>query len=159
MFSRSFQWWFDGFDTPMIAGLGGNSPAPEAWSRWGKGEDEGSPAICSVLAGGRAPQVPARAKVALVGIQRDSRLDPADIGGAQRLLLGPEYRLGCPISAPVRTEGERSGVIAPAAALPLWKVAAAHHLILVRIRRGAVHPERGLGGGRVDGGVKGLDAP
>jgi hypothetical protein len=106
--------------------------------------------VHSVLAGRRAPQVPARAKVALVGIQRDSRLEPLDIGGAKRLLLGAENGLGRPIGPPVRTERERSGVIAPAPAPPLWKVATAHHPILARNRPGAAHPERRLGGGGED---------
>jgi hypothetical protein len=105
-----------------------------------------------MLAGRRAPQVPARAKVALVGIQGDSRLEPADIGGAERLLLGPETGLGRPVGAPVRTEGERSGVIAPAPAPTLWKVAAAHHPILARNWLGAAHPESRLGGGGEDSG-------
>ena len=86
--------------------------------------------VYSVLAGRRAPQVPAGAKVALVRMQRDARLEPADIGGAQRVLLGREDGLGCPIGAPVRTERERPVVIAPLPATALWKVAAAHHPIL-----------------------------
>jgi hypothetical protein len=88
--------------------------------------------VTSVLAGRRAPEVPARAKVALVDMQRDSRLELADIGGPLRLLLGPESGLWRPIGPPVRTERERAGVVAPASAPPLWKVAPAHHPILAR---------------------------
>jgi hypothetical protein len=108
--------------------------------------------VTSAFAGRRAPQMPARAEVALVDMQRDARLELADVGGALRLLLGPERGLRRPIGPVVRTERERPGVIAPAPALPIRKIAAAHHPILARNRPGAAHPERRRGGDGVDSG-------